>query len=93
MPRSISAERALTVLLDRRAFLAGSGAAGLLAASPVGAAVTARPAPPVCAWHNDQPYHDETGAAAPYRPPAGLRGGEALAALDETARRYLAFYL
>jgi hypothetical protein len=39
---------------------------------------------PVVSFHVDAPYLDLSGQGVPYRPPAGARGGEAIARLTET---------
>jgi hypothetical protein len=41
---------------------------------------------PVVSFHLDRPYVDLSGEAIPYRPPAGARGGEAIAELGEADR-------
>jgi hypothetical protein len=46
----------------------------------VGASVGAEPA---IGFHNDRPYFDPSGTTESYLPPAGLRGGAALARLSE----------
>lgn len=38
---------------------------------------------PVLSFHLDRPYLDLSGNAIPYQPPAGARGGEAIAQLCE----------
>jgi hypothetical protein len=38
---------------------------------------------PVLSFHLDQPWLDATGMAEAYHPPAGARGAEPLALLDE----------
>jgi hypothetical protein len=42
-----------------------------------------REAAPVLSFHLDRPYVDLSGNAIAYRPPAGARGGEAIARLAE----------
>ena len=57
-----------------------------------GAAAHGRPPPapsPVVAFHADRLYLDCSGAAEPYRPPAGLRG---LEGLDDLALRCLVYH-
>lgn len=91
--------------LSRRAFLRGSAMLGAVSAlvpalaqpgsrqsetSPAGGVHTqSAHGPAVVSFHLDQPYLDLSGRAEPYRPPAGLRGGEALAALTEAQYRSL----
>jgi hypothetical protein len=90
------AELATAPLLSRRTFVAAAAAAvvgattATLISEPSGGAAcleTAAPAAnptPVVGFHMDRPYLDLTGTAEPYHPPAGLRSGQALAALSET---------
>lgn len=74
-----------SLTLNRRGFGLAAAAAlatptGLLAeAAPVAAVAAA----PVVAFHMDAPYVDWTGTAEPYRPPEGLRSGDALADLAD----------
>jgi hypothetical protein len=49
-------------------------------AAGVGASATSEPA---IGFHNDRPYFDPSGTTESYLPPAGLRGGAALARLSE----------
>jgi hypothetical protein len=53
--------------------------------APVPAAgIGASAAPePAIGFHNDRPYFDPSGTTESYLPPAGLRGGAALARLSE----------
>jgi hypothetical protein len=89
------AELATAPLLSRRTFVAAAAAVvgattATLISEPSGGAAcleTAAPAAnptPVVGFHMDRPYLDLTGTAEPYHPPAGLRSGQALAALSET---------
>jgi len=82
-------------MLTRREFVAQLAAGGAAAAAlPAGLArsMTAARAP-VVSIHMDQPYVDVTGRALPYLPPAGMRGGAAVAHLNEREIRsnYLYF--
>ena len=63
--------------------LAGAGAAFARFAIAPGVAAAAAPASPepVVGFHMDSPYLDLSGTATPYRPPEGLRGGDAVAAV------------
>lgn len=45
---------------------------------------------PVVSFFLDQPYLDLSGLDKPYRPPAGMRGGQALATLSEEDFRNIA---
>jgi hypothetical protein len=83
-------------LLSRRNFVAsaaaliGAATAVLVTEGPSVAAErasapTQQPASrtPVVSFHMDRPYLDSTGTAEPYRPPAGLRSGQAMEELSE----------
>ncbi|MEO6341261.1 MAG: hypothetical protein ABIO39_14560 [Caulobacteraceae bacterium] len=76
--------------LSRRGFGYGLAGAAATLAAPTGVLAKAAPtmaapaaAAPVVAFHMDAPYIDWTGMAEPYRPPAGLRSGQALAHLAD----------
>lgn len=81
-------------MLTRREFVAQLAAASAaVAALPArigagagagGARTPVVPTHAVVSIHLDQPYIDVTGRATPYLPPAGLRGGAAVAHLSET---------
>jgi len=82
-------------MLTRRNFMAECAAVGAaIAAMPThvfAAMPHARSA--VIAIHLDQPYVDATGRALPYLPPDGVRGGMAVAHLNETEFRWRFVYL
>ena len=82
--------RTNSLTLSRRGFgygLAGTAAALAAPASALANARTPVAAPvaatPVVAFHMDAPYIDWTGSAEPYRPPEGLRSGDAVADLAD----------
>lgn len=50
---------------------------------PVAPGAPREPVAPVVSFHLDQPYLDVTGLETPYVPPAGMRSGAPLAALNE----------
>jgi hypothetical protein len=56
-------------------------------ARQVNAAAGVMTRPPVVTILLDQPYLDPTGLSIPYRPPSGLRSGQALAELDDQSIR------
>jgi hypothetical protein len=69
--------------------LAGGAVALLPALGVVEFAATRSVAAPVLSFHLDQPWVDASGMAEAYHPPAGARGAEPLALLDEqTLSRY-----
>ncbi len=80
-------------VLSRRDFVRGAAsvlgagavapAAWLAGSAPAGAVAIERM--PVLGFHLDRPYWDPTGTAEVYRPPAGSRSGDALAAAAEGA--------
>jgi len=70
--------RAIAELPATRGFAAVTGATAL-----TGSASAALHS--VLSFHLDQPWLDATGQAAAYHPPAGARGAEPLALLDEHA--------
>jgi hypothetical protein len=78
---------------SRREFLYSIPLAG--GALVVGVPLVARLAlngVPVVSLHLDQPYLDRTGTAEPYRPPAGLRSGDAIGGMsDMELSRYYGF--
>jgi len=77
---------ALPFSLSRRGFGYGLAATAAALAVPTGLlakAATTAPAAPVVAFHMDAPYIDWTGTAEPYRPPEGLRSGDAVAELGD----------
>ena len=81
-------------MLNRRTFLVFSSVLGGSAAGAFGrGAFVAPPAVAVGAIHMDKPYLDFTGKVASYRPPDGLRGGQAVSELDEFQFRSAHFYV
>ena len=56
---------------------------GAIVLFPALAASTGAALVPVLSFHLDQPWLDTTGMAEAYHPPAGARGAEPLALLDE----------
>lgn len=76
------------MMLSRRA-LAKRLAGGLFLAIAMPVGVRWRKLP-VVSFFFDQPYLDMSGTGDPYRPPQGLRGGEAVAQLSEREFRHIA---
>jgi hypothetical protein len=85
------------VAVDRRELLivaccaAVAMTAGSLTATAARASSSA--GPPIVSFHRDEPWLDETGAAFPWLPPQGCRGGRAVENLSEERLRRLNCYL
>lgn len=77
-------------MLNRRTFLVFSG---VMSGAFGRGAFAAPPAVAAVAIHMDKPYLDFTGKVESYRPPDGLRGGQAVSELDELQFRAAHFYV